>query len=126
MIRTTITDEKRARRIVATVTVDGREYARLAAIAEKFNEWTRRGLFGWTDSDNTPASVLQGFFLTTLELDDEESCHVAQVAMDGLDMGEELPFAEEVKRRKTYSDEMHEAVAEADRSFSALPKGAQA
>ena len=118
MIRTEIREEKRARRVVATVTVDGREYARLAAVADKFNEWARRGLFG--ETDNTPATVMEGFYLSVSDLDGEVPGYVADTSMDGLDMGEELPDTlEEVNRRRPYIDEMREAVAEADRSFAA-------
>lgn len=120
MIRITSTDEQTARRVVATVTVDGREYARLCASADKFNEWARRGLFGWTDTDNTPATIMENFYLCTSALDDDESRNAADTSMDGLDMGEELPDTlAEMDRRRPYWGEMREAFAEADRRWKA-------
>ena len=114
MVRTEIREEKRARRVVATFTVGGREYARLAAVADKLNEWARQT---GQDDDNTPVTVLP-FYLTTFDLEDDNGMYAADNVVDALDV--------EGAVKSTYLAEMREAVAEADRRFAAGERGAPA
>ena len=120
MIRINCTDNPQSQNVECSVIVDGREYARLCAIAEKFNEWTRRGLFGWPDGADTAATVLESFlFLGNIE--DDNPREAVSSALDGLDMGEALPdFEAECRRRRPYFDEMEDAVKAADKRFLAV------
>ena len=57
---------------MCTLTVTGREYARLKAIADTFNTLAGETPNYGCDSDNTPATVFAGFFVSfpaTLEQD---------------------------------------------------------
>lgn len=107
MISITSTDEKTARRVVATVTVDGREYERLAAIADTFNDWGRRGVGENPETDNTPATVYEGFFSHHYPLDEGLSREVSGWIRGAIDERDELLA------------EIDRAVEEADRRWEA-------
>jgi len=106
MIRVTSTDEKTARRVVATITIDGKEYERLRAIADTFNDWGRRGVGCDPETDNTPATVYKGFFSNSCPLDEDSSLEVAGWVCDAIDDHSEL------------AAEMNRAVEEADRRWN--------
>jgi len=107
MIRITSTDEQTARRVVATVTVDGREYERLRAIADTFNDWGRRGVGEDPQTDNTPATVYEGFFYNHSPLDEGLSHEVSGWIRGAIDERDELLA------------EIDRAVEEADRRWKA-------
>ena len=102
MIRVTSTDEKTARRVVATITIDGREYERLRAIADTFNDWGRRGVGYDPQTDNTPATVYKGFFSGDYPLDEYSGGEVAGWICDSIDESGEL--AAEMKRAVEAAD----------------------
>lgn len=126
MIRVTSTDEKTARRVVATITIDGREYERLRAIADKFNDWHRLGVDDRMDcEDNTAATVFDEFFFCTYALtDDAYDC--ATFPLKGMDISapyarvkqikpETKPEGDAESRNARLIAEMVEAVEDADR-----------
>ena len=119
MIHTTCKDNPQACRVECSLVIDGREYARLRAMADKLNEWTERRLFGWDDGEDTPATVFESFFLWLTDLGSDYSGECVRTLADGLKMGEALPdYKAEAARRRPYVSELLACVAAADEEWA--------
>ncbi len=98
--------------VVCTLAVTGREYARLAAIAETLNALAGETPSYGCEADNTPATVFAGFFASSggMELVEDRSDWIAQdVAYSGWNEGAE---------GKAVAERLSEALKRADEAFA--------
>ena len=103
--------DSRGGAVVCTLTVTGREYARLVAIADTLNALAGETPNYGCDADNTPATVFAGFFASNPGgLEDD---HFKFVAYDVADAG-----WHDEKEIKAVAERLADALKRADEEFA--------
>lgn len=105
--------DSRGGAVVCTLTVTGREYARLVAIADTLNAMAKETPNYGCDADNTPATVFAGFFASCYgSLEDD---HFKFVAYDVADAG--WNGADDTAEYEAVAARLSEVLKRADEAF---------
>lgn len=106
--------DSRGGAVVCSLTVTGREYSRLVAIADTLNALANETPNYGCDADNTPATVFAGFFASCFNsLEDD---HYNFVAHDVADSG--WNGAGDTEEYKAVAERLSKALKRADEAFA--------